>query len=180
MDGYRLACRLGIWQNLIEDCMLQWEFGNVYKKFWNDELDQIVSLATLMVAIFVWFGEISENWKKTLPKRLTVRFLDDNNQLVLLCIRAKLSDIGDMRNLAQQIGRHMNHNINLEFQAPDIDHSPGAIVYDADIGFIMHYFSTFRLSEIHPLLKEEIGMGKYKEWKAPFRKDNFQIKDRNL
>lgn len=161
------------------DMVSGWTILDDFKKRWTDDLDQIVSPATLMVALFVWYGEIAENCKKNMPKRLTVRFetVDSNNkrELVMLCIKAHLADVADIRALGQQIARQMCVGKEILFRAPFVEHKPGKLAYDQIIGRFMHYEVTFTLNE----RPAGIPAGKYKLWKAPFGSWNLQLMDNN-
>lgn len=161
---------------LISDWVVGWVYLHDLKVRWNSDIDQIVSLATLMVALFVWYGEIVEDWKNNLPKRLTLRFENDQGELVLLCIKAHLSDVADMRTLGQQIGSQMcDNNRNLEFRAPYIIQSTGKVLYDREIGYFQLYCATFTFTNLPNCLTP----GQYREWQAPFRAEDLKTKDRN-
>lgn len=151
------------------------------KKRWNEDIDQVVSLATLMVALFVWYGEISEEWKNSLPKRLTVYFeyikQDGTSIVVMKCLQAHLSDIGDIRALGQQIGRQMCDNKDFDFRAPFVKQDEGEPLYNTETGHFLHYNVTFTLTK----LPHGIDPEKCKKWEAPFGMDapDLSVKNRN-
>lgn len=162
---------------VIVDWLSGWHVGDSIKERWNADLDQVVSLATLMIALFVWYGEIAEDWKNNLPKRLTVRFetVDENNEpeLAMLCIKAHLSDAADIRNLGQQIGRQMNDGKDIPFCAPYIKRDAGEILYSPETGHFQHYTVIFTISQI----PDGLSSGQYKLWKAPFKAGGWQIRE---
>jgi hypothetical protein len=125
--------------------------------------------------LFVWYGEISENWEHSLPKRLSVRFKDANEKLVLLCIEAHLSDVADIRQLGQQIGMQANENKQLAFCAPLIEYEPPEILRSDTLGYYLHYQVTFILTEIPNALS--LPQRKYKQWKYPFKPENLTIEN---
>ncbi|MGZ5028161.1 MAG: hypothetical protein ACXV9T_13350, partial [Methylobacter sp.] len=161
------------------DTLSGWTLLDDFKKRWTDDLDQIVSPATLMVALFVWYGEIAENCKKNLPKRLTVRFetigQHNKRELVMLCVMAHLSDVADIRALGQQIARQMCGGKELLFRAPFVEHKAGKPLYNRKEGHFMYYEVTFTLNERPSGIPE----GKYKLWQAPFSSWNLQLMDNN-
>lgn len=159
----------------IIDWLSGWLVLDSFKTRWNSDIDQIVSLATLMIALFVWYGEIAQDWKNNLPKRLTVRFENEQSQLVMLCIKAHLSDVADIRALGQQIGLQISGEKMLAFRVPFVKRNAGDILYDPEIGHFLHYKVTFTLT------KPPAGLspGQYKLWQAPFGAEDLQIKDNN-
>ena len=159
------------------DWLSGWRVLDDFKTLWNTDLDQIVSLATLMTALFVWYGEINEDWKNNLPKRLTVRFEDDQEhpQLVMLCIKAHLSDVADIRMLGQQIGRQMCKNTDIHFRAPYIRQNSGEILYATETGHFLQYEVTFTLTK----RPDDLPSDKWKLWQAPFSSANLTIEDNN-
>lgn len=41
---------------------------------WLLNAQTILGMGTLLVALFVWIGEIEKNWEESLPKRLSLFF----------------------------------------------------------------------------------------------------------
>jgi hypothetical protein len=132
------------------DFMSGWGWFDSFKARWNNDLDQVVSFATLMVALFVWLDEIRDNWKNNLPKRLTVRFEDEHGKLVLLCRKAHLSDAADIRPLGQQIASQMCGVQQLPFRVPYVKQLPETILIDDPIGCFLHYEVSFTLTKRPP------------------------------
>lgn len=161
------------------DGLSGWQIMDGFKTRWNTDIDQIVSLATLMIALFVWYGEIAEDWKNNLPKRLTVRFetIEENNttELVMMCIKAHLSDVADVRALGQQIAKQMCEGKELMFRAPYVKQNAGEILHDSEIGHFLHYKVTFTLTKS----PDGLSKGQCKLWRAPFGTEDLQIKDNN-
>ncbi|POZ50610.1 hypothetical protein [Methylovulum psychrotolerans] len=163
---------------VIIDYSSGWKVADDFKTLWNSDLDQIVSSATLVVALFVWHGEISNNWKQNLPKRLTVEFKNPQEELVLLCINAYLSHDADIRNLGQQIGGQMCDNDRfLHLRAALIDHDTGRIAYSSETGHYLHYKVTFIFTQLPEALKN-LPEGKCKKWVFPFESQNMEIVER--
>ncbi len=157
----------------------KWTFADELKNRWNTDIDQVVSFATLMVALLVWYGEIVENWKQTLPKRLTVKFNSESGQLLLLCEKAVLSHEADIRNLGQQIGSQMCENDRkLEFCAPAIEPTSEGICYDKAIGCYLHYSVCFTFTELPNALKM-LSTGQFIKWEAPFTSQQMRTVDRS-
>ena len=76
--------------------------------------DAILGVLTLGVAAAVWFGEAREDWEETLPRRLKAVFLLAGHP-VFICEGATLLAEGDLRALAQQLGRQINRGRDLFF-----------------------------------------------------------------
>ena len=159
------------------DWLSGWQFLDDIKSRWNSDLDQLVSLATLMTALFVWFGEMTQDWQAGLPKRLTVSFQNEQGLLLMRCVKAHLSDVSDIRALGQQIGMQMCGNKPISFRAPFVKQTPPTISEDAEIGLFLHYQVTFTLTALPPVLSELRLVGKHKLWQAPFSLDNITEED---
>jgi hypothetical protein len=155
------------------DWSTDWKTLDNLKEFWSEELDPIASLATLLIALMVWYSGVTDNWHKSLPKRLTVRFEDEQGALVLLCINAHLSDVADIRTLGQQIGYQMCDKKTLDFRAPYIKQTAGEIKSNVDTGFYIHYQVTFTLTSLPP----GVASNQYRVWQAPFRAEDLQVID---
>lgn len=162
---------------IIYDFLTGWTALDTLKERWNNDLDQMVSLATLMVALFVWWGEIVQEWRNRLPKRLTINFqyVDENNNIITVmeCIKAHLSGISDIRALGQQIGMQMNKKQQLDFRAPFVIQDEGIIQSDEEMGYYLHYHVTFTLTK----LPENLSSGTCRVWQSPFDEANLIDKD---
>lgn len=81
---------------------------------WWDWAEPIIGCLTLGTAFSVWLGELRQDWENNLPKRLNIYFhYNGNNRLV--CTGLRVAAEGDIRALAQQVGKQMNGNILLDF-----------------------------------------------------------------
>jgi hypothetical protein len=92
--------------------------------FWEKSIGTISSIATFFIAIFLWFNDLSRDWKDSLEKRLFVDFnyknLEGENRTAMRCEGAYLSGEADIRAWGQQIGRQMNDQRNLDFKPTPI------------------------------------------------------------
>ena len=70
---------------------------------WWEAMTEIVSLATLGVALLVWIAEFGENWEQNLPKRLDVIYLHKGKP-AFVCENATILSESDLRAMAQQMG----------------------------------------------------------------------------
>ncbi len=88
-----------------------------------DNIQVWLGALTLFVACSVWLSEAQQEWRNNLPKRLSIDFKlvsgvqedgeqveEQNDRTLMRCNRAKLIGEGDIRALAQQIGRQMVNN----------------------------------------------------------------------
>jgi hypothetical protein len=84
-------------------------------------LSRVVTAATLFVAVFVWIGEVSEEWERRLPRRLFVYFQHEGSTTGA-CLGAALAAESDARALGQQIGAQMVEHVQkqLAFDASQV------------------------------------------------------------
>lgn len=118
---------------------------NPMAEFWNNWLQPVIGLFTLLVAIFVWSSEAREEWEQNLPKLLSVYFFY-RDAPALVCRYAYLSAEGDIRQMAQQVGLQMNNQKPLKF-VPFIEQKPPDLVQDIQRKAYKHYRVRFNLTE---------------------------------
>ncbi len=151
---------------------------------WFDNFNNTITISTLLVAIAVWFSELSQEWRNQLPKRLTVKFnyqRDSTSEpiTVMQCEKAHLSDIADIRSLGQQIGSQLvnpDKPTQLSFRAPYVKQMEGIIEPLSKINFfrtdyVRHYTVTFTLTK----LPEELKETECKYWTHPFDKKDIKL-----
>ncbi len=159
-------------------CIFSFDPG--MRSFWDGKMGPIIGLSTLFVAISVWWGEVREDWRERLPKRMTVRFMYKNKE-VMCCEKAHLFSEADMRQLGQQIGAQMT-GARLAFAAPDIRLEKSfEIVEDEKVGgFIVHHEIVFYLTELPD--NDRLTMDKCQMWTEPFLdgegRKTYEFKDR--
>lgn len=172
-----ISTALAILLFLLFDCSVGWKLVDPLKNTWDKEINQVVTVATLVIALSVWCGDIVRGWRASLPKKMTVEFLYSTNENlkadplpVMRCIYAELSDVADIRALGQQIGSQLANpddpKRHLSFRAPYVKQGKPVVQYLPDTGFFEHYDVQFTLTK----LPEELNPAKCKEWRAPFRK----------
>ena len=127
--------------------------NTVPNKGWWDWAEPIAGISTLVTALGVWIGELRQDWENNLPKRLTVHFQFEN-QDILVCRGMHLPNEGDIRALSQQIGRQMTGGQQLKFD-PFIKQREPIIVYEESMGYKL-YTVYLKLSE-GPSLPDESG-----------------------
>ena len=141
-------------------------------KFWTDNLDPFVSMAVLIIALALWFREIRQDWRSSLPCRLTVVFQHDDGsgaREVMRCERAGLAGEGETRALAQQIGAQMIKG-RLDFCAPSVTYGGWQIEDDNEGIVYRHYSVTLRLLEL-PAILADLPREKILVWRPPFNGD---------
>ena len=146
------------------DYYLNWTLMPHIKVIWDREIDPIVGIATLIVALSVWINETLSSWKSDLPQKLTVIFIHEGNE-VMRCNFAHLDHEADIRNLGQQIGRQMNEDATLKFYAPNIKRDKGEVCTGKQGDIFMHYTARFTLTELPENLKPGICL----LWEPPFQ-----------
>jgi hypothetical protein len=63
---------------------------------WLTNLQSFMGIATLLVAILVWYGEMCSNWEASLPKKMSVFFFYAGRP-VIVCRYVWLADASDLR-----------------------------------------------------------------------------------
>lgn len=105
-----------------------------------------IELVTLGVAVLVWLGELRQDWHEQLPKRLDVVFEFEGKPL-LVCLGLPLSGEGDIRQLAQQVGRQMTGGRLLSLDM--FLTQSGPILRTNDRGEIRRWYGvTYRITEM--------------------------------
>ena len=153
------------------------EFGEA--GYYKDAIEPVITIGTFVIAAILGIQNVRKTWIDKLPKKLTVHFkyedknVDEKiNKFVYTCHKAYLSGESDIRQMAQQIGRQMNNNVNLDFypymklnpptvelstkkesSSKSIQSDPNADVVEASaqnesrsIEYFRHYEVTFFLS----------------------------------
>ncbi len=126
---------------------------------WVIRIQAFFGLTTLLVALFVWIGEIREDWENRLPKRMSVFFLH-KGWPVIVCRYIWLAGQDDLRAWGQQVAaqaaeqRFLNFYPNVTAQHPEL-----AIWIDGMI--CKHYVVCFELTDQNPFLTRYSGMCRY-------------------
>lgn len=148
-------CNVASHGSLLTDIFTKFGFVNGWDKNYN----VYVGVATLLVTLAVWVGEVYNGWLDDLPKKLTVKF-NFEGRVVMECRRADLAGVGDSRALAQQIGKQMACGQELHFVAPAIEQTGGEVYYDASIKHYRHYYISITLLDILPYKQPEFRGGR--------------------
>lgn len=123
---------------------------------WGDWLmraQAFFSLATLLVALFVWHRGIREEWESHLPKRMSVFFFFQGRPAIV-CRYVWLGGEADLRAWGQQVAAQAAYKERfLEF-SPEIRTKNHSLIFDIRNGKICnHYEICFILSSLPPSLK---------------------------
>jgi hypothetical protein len=140
-------------------------------EFWTNHLDPFVGMAVLIVAMALWFGEVRQDWRASLPCRLTVVFCHSGDgkheREVMRCERAGLASESDMRALGQQIGAQMVGERQLDFCAPSVKQLGGHIEETGDGIVYRHYTVELRLRRL-PSAIADLAEDEFLVWRSPF------------
>jgi hypothetical protein len=119
---------------------------------WWIRIESFLGIGTLFVALFVWYGEIRENWENDLPKRMSVFFFY-NDLPVIVCRYVWLAGADDLRAWGQQVAAQAAFNErSLEF-SPEIKTQDPSLVIEEDGNMICkHYIVSFQLKRMPSLL----------------------------
>ncbi|MGH8625344.1 MAG: hypothetical protein ACREYC_08765 [Gammaproteobacteria bacterium] len=104
------------------DVLYGGRFISASESLWRGMLEPLINCATLFIAAAVWWGEINQDLKNNLPKKLTVKFLF-KGQPVMKCLYADLVSEADIRALGQQIGSQMVAQLKSTASTNDV-HTP--------------------------------------------------------
>lgn len=136
-------------------------YNESIKTTWDNYGDWLVAIVTLFIAGAVFCGEIQEDYKKSLPKRLTVHFVYKAVE-VMRCEGAVLSSESDIRALSQQIGRQM---VKKDIQFPPMLGDFNSPYQD---GHEMLYTTTIVLTSLPTELETLHRDNKILLWLSPF------------
>jgi hypothetical protein len=140
---------------------------------WLINAQSILNFGTLLVALFVWWGETQEDWENDLPKKLSVFFFDKDMPLIV-CRYVWLAGADEIRTWGQQVAKqaqppseHMQPNLDfgadVETGKPILLLGPGGEVWK-------HYSVCFRLTKLNKILenytKEHPGYCRYQNLAA--------------
>lgn len=139
------------------------------RRLWTGQLDPLVSLATLLIAMLVWFSDARRNWLAGLPCKLTVVFAYQKKERIR-CERADLASPADIRAMGQQLGRQMCQGEALRIALPRFQVTGGAPEEGADHGIYRHYQVVFELLEL-PDCMQALAPDAILIWRPPFAGD---------
>jgi hypothetical protein len=137
--------------------------------FW----DPLLSMVTLLTALFVWFGESSEDWEEQLKMRLTV-FFTYKGKLLMLGEQFPLVNAADIRALAQQIGSQMAQRSQLEMNLFSMKIEQDAPQNEVGIWY-KDFYLTIELSDLPSKdPKKPAGDPTKLEFEGHFRDENYK------
>lgn len=141
---------------------------NFLKHFFSwDAWDKWMTVLTFVVAGFIGWQGYVRRWENSLPNKITVHFMYDDN-CIMSCYRLYLSSESETRTWGQQIGKQMNDNNFLDFK-PNIAQEAMNIVGNS----FKHYEITFFLEKEPTVFKSKAFKDKYLVW---ILKDNGFVK----
>jgi hypothetical protein len=128
-------------------------------KSWIDWLINAQSIlnlnfGTLLVALFVWWGETKEDWENDLPKKLSVFFFDKDRPLIV-CRYVWLAGADEIRTWGQQVALQAQPPIPkplyLDF-FPDVETRKPVLLLGPGDEIWKHYSVCFRFSKLNQTL----------------------------
>lgn len=152
---------------VIAQCGGMPSFHQLFTKRWNESFNAYAGISTLVVAIFVWLGELQQDWRASLPNKLTVSFKYEG-RLEMICHRADLANVSDARALALQIGQQMASNQQLKFNAAKIRQTGGDVEKGETGQFQRHYFLEIDLLALPEKLLTLDPSAPERTWQPPF------------
>jgi hypothetical protein len=136
---------------------------------WLSNLQSYLAVGTFFVALFVWYGEIRDEWQNELPKRMSVFFFHAGKP-VIVCRYVWLAGAEDLRAWGQQVAAQaVDDGRKLKF-GPDVKTRVPDLVIGLDGTVCKHYAVRFRLKELPSLLKDTHNC----------RYQNFEAVDKNV
>lgn len=126
---------------------------------WLLNAQTILGIGTLLVALFVWMGEIEENWENNLPKRLSVFFFWEAKPLIV-CRYVWLAGEDEVRTWGQQVGVQAQHVMVGEKPSdsflhfgPDMQTKNPELLIGPEGEVWKHYSICFRLTGLNKSLE---------------------------
>lgn len=140
---------------------------------WWMRVQSFLGMGTLLVALFVWYSRIRDNWEDHLPKRMSVFFFYLGKP-VIICRYVWLASEDDLRAWGQQVAAQAADNEQrpeqrLKFSPEIKTRNPGLIISERDNTICRHYKICFQLNALPPSLIKESGMCRYQNFAS---KDN--------
>lgn len=101
---------------------------------WSEWIDIVIALSTLLVAISVWINEKVVDWKKSLPKKLNVKYIMGGTTYANIK-NAPLSGEDDIRQWGTSMAKTILTGENINFSGfkidgPTLDNNRQVMVYD--------------------------------------------------
>ena len=131
---------------------------------WWIKVQSLLGLGTLLVAVFLWYGEVHEDWINTMPKRMSVFFMHDGWP-VIVCRYIWLAGEGDLRAWGQQVAAQAVCERFLNFYPNVKAENPGLAVW-TDGRICRHYEVCFELTDQNSFLERYQGMCSYQNMAA--------------
>lgn len=126
---------------------------------WLVRIQAFLALPTLLVAIFVWYGEIQEDWENSLPKRMSVFFIH-NGLPVIICRYVWLAGEDDLRAWGQQVAAQAVDVQYLSFY-PNVNAQTPKLAMWIDGRICKHYTVCFELRDMDQEKKQNIFLKNY-------------------
>ncbi len=134
---------------------------------WLLNAQTILGIGTLLVALFVWIGEIEENWENDRPKRLSVFFFWMGKPLIV-CRYVWLAGEDEIRTWGQQVAMQSQHVLEdekladsfLHF-APDMQTRNPELLTGPNGEVWKHYSICFRLTRLNKSLERTKNYCRY-------------------
>lgn len=110
-----------------------------FKINWDHWLSAYIALATLLFAVFIWYNEKREAWRRALPKKLNIEYLLANGETFCEVRNAPLAGESDIRNWGQSIGQTiLNKQTRIQFSGfkiskPIMDYHRLLLVYQLEV-----------------------------------------------
>ena len=120
---------------------------------WLGNLQSYLAVGTFFVALFVWYGEIRDDWQNELPKRMSVFFFHAGDP-VIVCRYVWLAGAEDLRAWGQQVAAQAVDNDRILKFGPDVKTQVPDLLIGLDGTVCKHYAVRFRLKELPSLLKD--------------------------
>jgi len=123
---------------------------------WLINAQSILSFGTLLVALFVWWGETQEDWVNNLSKKLSVFFFFEDRPLIV-CRYVWLAGADEIRTWGQQVALQAQpptKNPQLLDFYPDVETREPILLLGPKGEVWKHYSVCFRLWKLNPILTD--------------------------
>lgn len=126
---------------------------------WLNNIQAVFGGFTLLIAIFVWFDELRDDWEDQLPSRMSVFFFHGGRPAIV-CRHVWLAGADDLRAWGQQVGAQAAGERFLDF-SPDVAAPPPEIALMPDCTACRHHAVRFSLTRLPNALASDAGRCRY-------------------
>ncbi len=147
----------------------RWVGGDIGDRLW-EWLDPVSGISALFITLVILYNQTYVAWKDSLEKRLTINYFvhDENGDKKIARVEnAYLAGESDIRQWAQQLGRQMFGNLDLDMNWEEVE---AAVVKNDGKEYYVNYEINLNLG------KNPLQTDPGKEYFTEFKKNKSKLK----